>query len=134
MRGIRAVTKLAPVLLIAMGMSGVTPIAVADDPIMPQSQTASDLLNACNASLLTYTGRSRRGYCNGFVSGVEEATRLMAASGGRRVVCAPPRSESRELVRAFSDYAVRGKPDLEVPAAAVVLRALEQRFPCSPAP
>ena len=61
------------------------------EPQFPQQQSARDLLVACASSRLTGTGRERRRYCSGFVSGVEEAERVLHPGGQvARTFCTPP--------------------------------------------
>ena len=43
--------------------------------VHPQQLSARGLLKACASSAMTGPGRERRRYCDGFVSGVEEAIR-----------------------------------------------------------
>ena len=88
--------------------------------IFPQRFTARDLLYACNSSALTDVGRERRRYCAGFISGVEEAVRLLqagqAAGGGPRI-CLPVDVSSRRLADMYTRYAARNDAVLEQPAA-----------------
>jgi len=97
----------------------------------PQQQSAGDLLRACAASRLTATGRERRRYCAGFVSGVEEAIRLLGPGGndGPRI-CTPPDVTASALADAFVRYGATHKGELKDPAAAVVQHALAEAFPC----
>jgi hypothetical protein len=98
----------------------------------PQQQSAGDLLRACAASRLTATGRERRRYCAGFVSGVEEAIRLLDNGGneGPRI-CTPPDVTASALADAFVRYGATHKGELKDPAAAVVQHALAEAYPCS---
>ena len=71
-----------------------------DEPVFPQRLSARDLLYACNASALTGVGRERRRYCAGFISGVEEAARLLRAGSGQGAYqrsCMPADVSSRRL-------------------------------------
>ena len=99
----------------------------------PQQLTAQDLLNACASSALTHTGRQRRRYCAGFISGVEEAVRLMEARDpdAARTVCAPAGVTARRLAAAYLEFMPRRSPAPGEPAAAAVLRALTEAYPCS---
>lgn len=108
---------------------GVTP----ESPF-PQRLTAKDLLFACASSSLSNLGRERQRYCSGFVSGVEEAVRLHRAQGltyQERGFCVKEKTTSRELARAYTQYASRDSTDLDKPAALVVIEALEDVFPCT---
>lgn len=102
------------------------------EPQFPQQQSAGDLLRACASSRLTSTGRERRRYCAGFVSGVEEAIRLLGPSGqsGPRI-CTPPDVTASALAEAFVKYGATHKGELDDPAAAVVQHALASAYPCN---
>jgi hypothetical protein len=97
----------------------------------PQQQSAGDLLRYCAASRLTGTGRERRRYCAGFVSGVEEAMRLLQSSGlSSRRVCSPSNVTAATLADVYVKYGANHKGELKDPAAEVVLYALEEAYPC----
>jgi hypothetical protein len=103
----------------------------------PQQMTARELLQACASSSLTRTGRQRKRYCHGFVSGVEEAIRLFqrkASSTRAFVVCAPDNTSSRQFAEAFMRYAGRKSVDLDKSAAMVTLDALQNAYPCTSQP
>ena len=101
------------------------------EPQFPQQQSAGDLLRACASSRLTSTGRERRRYCAGFVSGVEEAIRLLGPTGqsGPRI-CTPPDVTASALAEAFVKYGASHKGELSDPAAAIVQHALASAYPC----
>lgn len=99
----------------------------------PQQLSARDLLVHCASSSLTDRGRERQRYCAGFVSGVEEATRLLGTSAGPPVrLCIPDRATARQFREAFVRHAGRRGADLERPAALVVVEALREAYPCPP--
>jgi hypothetical protein len=102
------------------------------EPQFPQQQSAGDQLRACASSRLTSTGRERRRYCAGFVSGVEEAIRLLGPAGqsGPRI-CTPPDVTASALAEAFVKYGATHKGELDDPAAAVVQHALASAYPCN---
>ena len=101
------------------------------EPQFPQQQTAGELLRACASSRLTGTGRERRRYCDGFVSGVEEAERVLHPGGeSQRTFCTPARVTASDLAAAFVRYGAEHENELSEPAARVVLRSLEQAWPC----
>lgn len=101
--------------------------------VHPQQMSARDLLLTCSASKLTSPGRERRRYCDGFVSGVEEGARIGSGQPGARPdICAPAEVTARRLAEAYVLYAADHRNDLERPAAAVVLDALREAYPCSP--
>jgi hypothetical protein len=102
-----------------------------EPPVIPQGQTASDLLKTCDSSMLTHSGRLRRGYCSGFVSGVEETLRTLPAGEHQRRICVPPKTSSTRLVGLFTDYLVRNRGAMDRPAVQVVRMALEAAFPCA---
>ena len=106
-----------------------------DEEVFPQQINARKLMTFCASSALTAKGRSQRRYCDGFVSGVEEGMRLHrfkhpAGSDVDVAFCVPAGTSSRALSEAFVRHATAKDVDLEQPAAAVVLEALQRRFAC----
>jgi hypothetical protein len=102
-------------------------------PYFPQQLTAKDLLFTCAASSLTDLGRERRNYCAGFVSGVEETMRLREKQFSRdedSSICVPSGTTARKLADVFIRYSSQSKADLTQPAAALVIKALQETFPC----
>lgn len=107
------------------------PEAAAVEPEFPQQQSAGDLLRACASSRLTASGRERRRYCAGFVSGVEESVRLLGlgkAAGLR--LCMPVDVTAAQLADAFVRYGAAHDDRLDEPAAGVALYALSEAYPC----
>lgn len=98
------------------------------DPQLPQQQSGRDLLKACASSSMTSRGRARRHYCAGFISGVEEATRLLGRPDAS--ICPPRQTSAREMARAYTDYASQPQVELNRPAAEVALQALMHNYPC----
>jgi hypothetical protein len=99
----------------------------------PQQLSAGDLLVHCASSSLTDRGRERQRYCSGFVSGVEEATRLLGTAAEPPLrLCIPARTSAREFREAFVRYGGRRGADLNRPAALVVVEALREAYPCRP--
>ena len=116
-------------------------LAVAEEPDdemetqFPQQHSANDLLQLCASSALTHSGRERRRYCAGFVSGVEESIRLLRRTAGlHRSICPPPRVSARHLADIYVQYASKRKRDLNKPAAEVAFQALIDAYPCPPRP
>ena len=99
------------------------------DSYFPQQMTASDLKRACASSAITRTGRERRRYCRGFVSGVEEALRQFETPIGL-TVCIAPGTSARSLAEAYLRYAASKDFDPTLPAAASVTKGLRRAFPC----
>ncbi len=110
--------------------------AQESDKYFPQQLSANDLLASCVASSLSAAGRSRQRYCLGFVSGVEEAVRLLRVRGSSGAenaeppFCIPAGTTARELASTFTRYASGRGRDLDRPSASVVLEALTSGFPC----
>lgn len=103
------------------------------DVFFPQQMSASDLMKTCASSSLTAKGRARRRYCDGFVSGVEEGMRLFQirhSISSVPAVCVPAGTTARTLTTAFVNHASTKGVNLEQPAAAVVIEALEKVFSC----
>jgi len=101
------------------------------EPQFPQQQSAGDLLQACASSRLSSIGRERRRYCAGFVSGVEEAIRLLEHTGRSEYrLCTPADVSASALAEVYLKYGARHKGELADPAAEVVLHALRDAYPC----
>jgi len=103
------------------------------DDYFPQRMSAQDLLTACASSSISTTGRVRRRYCDGFISGVEESMRLYKlrySTETMPTICVPNGTTSRALADAFIKYASANGNELQQPAAAVVLQALQHHFAC----
>jgi hypothetical protein len=101
----------------------------------PQQLTARELLTHCVSSSLTRRGREQQRYCRGFVSGVEEALRLSAATSPGATpapFCVPPGEAARNIAYAYVRYAGRHTTDLERPAALIVVEALKDAYACPP--
>jgi hypothetical protein len=98
----------------------------------PQQLTASELLYACASSSLSNRGRERRRFCGGFISGVEEAIRLLDARQGLARpsgICAPKGVSASAFGEMYRKYARDGRGRGK-PAAAVVIEALRDAYPC----
>lgn len=105
----------------------------ASETYFPQQLTARQLAQACASSSLTKTGREKRRYCHGFVSGVEESVRLLQQKASLEdafKLCAPDDTSSRDLADVYMRFAVRDDVDLGKAAALVVLEALGSAYPC----
>ncbi len=101
--------------------------------VFPQRFSARELLYACNSSAITRVGRERRRYCAGFVSGAEEAARLLQArrgDAGSAGICVPVDVSSRRLADVYTRYATQHESMLEQPAVELALDALSGAFPC----
>jgi hypothetical protein len=121
---------LALLLLLGPALSLADTPAEESSSVFPQRLSARDLLYACNSSAMTQVGRERRQYCTGFVSGVEEAVRLLEARRGRRTVCLPADVSSRRLADSYTRYARQHASILSKPAAEVALEALTELYAC----
>ena len=100
-------------------------------PDFPQQQSARDLLTACASSSISNLGRSRRKYCAGFVSGVEEAIRFKSQLlGADSHICPPGAITAQQLADVYIKYANNKATELDKPAVEVVFKALKQAFPC----
>lgn len=102
-------------------------------PIFPQQLTAHDLLTYCASSSLTELGRQRQRYCWGFISGVEETIRLTPHASGQPValkICVPKGVSSRNLAKAYIQYAGRRDTNLARPAAQIAIEALSNAYSC----
>lgn len=126
--------RLLLALLLLSGAPALAQETGEPEPQFPQQQSAGDLLQACASSRLTGAGRERRRYCAGFISGVEEAERLLRPGGQSSApFCTPPDVTASALANAFVRYGAGHATELTEPAAKVVLRALAAAFPCPPA-
>ena len=113
-------------------------LALAQEPVLPeqdqfpQQMIASKLLESCASSSLTQAGRERRKYCAGFVSGVEEAVRILQQQHKLEAsVCLPGNVTTRTLSDAFIRYSAKRQQYMDKPAAGMVLEALTETWPCS---
>ena len=101
--------------------------------VFPERMNAHQLLTACNASSITSSGRQNRYYCDGFVSGVEEAVRLYQPVSSTLPyvrICMPASVSTRELRNILTRYATRYKSELGKPAARFTFNALQWAYPC----
>ena len=88
----------------------------------------------CASSLLTPTGREKRSYCAGFISGVEEAVRVLQEQHKHEAsVCLPEGVSAKKLSDAFKNYSVTRQQQINKPVAAAVLEALSDAWPCKEA-
>jgi hypothetical protein len=128
---------LARSLLISLLLARAAQAQVSDKAMahqFPQQQSAGDLLRFCASSSITPTGRDRRRYCEGFVSGVEEAVRLLEQSDRPEYrLCIPENVSASALAKTYVRYGARHKGALAGPAAETVVYALQQAYSC-PAP
>jgi len=104
-----------------------------NDTVFPQKLTAKDLMYYCSSSYLTATGRLRKKYCAGFISGVEESVRLhdqlFNVKNGQKI-CLPKGKNASQYSKVYTQYASQKTTDLSKPAASVVIEAFKQAFPC----
>jgi len=98
----------------------------------PQQITAKKLLVYCASSAMTKAGRERRQYCAGFVSGVEESVRLLGGNASESAprICVPEGASARKIAEGYIDYALPRQGSMDQPAAAVVIEALRDNYPC----
>jgi len=99
----------------------------------PQKLSAQALLHYCASSALSASGRNRRNYCSGFVSGVEESVRLLdtdGRAGDKHVICVPEGRSASQFRDVYIKHASKQITNLERPAAMVVLETLESAYPC----
>jgi len=119
--------------LVVLPLPAIAQDNTASETYFPQQLTARQLMQACASSSLTKTGRERRRYCHGFISGVEESVRLLrqkASLEGAFKLCAPDNKSSRDFADVYMRFAVRDDVDLGKAAALVVLEALGNAYPC----
>ena len=98
----------------------------------PKKLTAHQLLNLCAASSLTSSGRNRKRFCTGFISGVEETLRLLreqASLDKLPAICLPDDEPAARFSHLYVKYAA-GRADLGQPAVAIVVDALKGAYPC----
>lgn len=112
-------------------------LAPAQEPVaqeqmqFPQQMSAGRLLEACASSSMTRTGRERQRYCAGFVSGVEETVRILQEQHKLEAsVCLPTGVSAKALSDVFIRYSANRRQNMGKPAAAVVLEALKDAWPC----
>lgn len=120
-------------ILVVLPLSIMADDNTASDVYFPQQLTARELMQACASSSLTKTGREKRRYCHGFVSGVEESVRLVqqkASLENAFMLCAPGDKSSRDFADVYMRFAGREDVDLNKAAALAVLEALRNAYPC----
>lgn len=112
-------------------------LALAQEPApqeqaqFPQQMNTRKLLDYCASSSLTPTGRERRRYCAGFVSGVEESVRILQQQHKLEAsVCLPESVTTRALSDGFIRYSSSRQQQMDKPASAMVLEALTDTWPC----
>ena len=106
-------------------------LVVEDETRFPQQMSAKDLQRACASSSLSDTGRQRRRYCVGFISGVEEGVRVLHKQHMLEMsICLPEKVSGRTLTNVFLKHTTDNPGQLERPAAQVVIDALSQTYPC----
>jgi len=100
------------------------------ESFFPQQMTAKELMITCASSYMTSKGRQRKKYCSGFISGVEETTRLHNQLAAAPTICLPKGKTSSQFTDVYMTYASRKTTDLSKPAALIVIEALQDAFPC----
>ena len=107
-------------------------VAVEEEAGFPQKMNAQDLQRTCAASSLSDTGRQRRRYCVGFISGVEEGVRVLHKQHMLEMsICLPDKVSGRTLTNVFLKHTTDNPDQLEKPAAQVVIDALSKNYPCT---
>ncbi|MEE4218993.1 MAG: Rap1a/Tai family immunity protein [Xanthomonadales bacterium] len=115
-----------------------TPIAAAemeavDDIVFPQKLTAKELQVFCAASGMSNTGRQRQRYCEGFLSGIEEAVRVLGLIRKTEMtsfLCMPADISAREMRSAFVRNSVAMEPAKDKPSAMYAIEVLGKSYPC----
>lgn len=100
------------------------------ESFFPQQMTAKELMVTCTSSYMTSTGRQRKKYCSGFISGVEETTRMQNKHDITPKICLPKGKTSSQYTDIYMNYASRKTTNLSKPAALIVIEALQDSFPC----
>ena len=122
--------------IVILTLLGTPPLATAqeipvDEPYFPQQMSAQHLQRTCASSSLSDTGRQRRRYCVGFISGVEEGVRVLHQQHRLELsICLPEKVSGRALTNVFLRHTTDNPGQLEKPAAQVVIDALSQTYPC----
>ena len=82
--------------------------------------------------MITAQEHERHAYCAAFISGVEEGVRQMEqARGLKAAVCTSSWVSSQSLVNDYLNYAAKHRDRMREPAAALVIEALREAYPCS---
>ena len=127
---VRLLTVIAGLLMVISAAANEE--AEVTEQYFPQQISAKKLLVYCASSAMTKSGRERRQYCAGFVSGVEEAVRLLhlnqPAAGYR--ICVPEGTSAREIAKGYIGYASTRQKNIDQAAVMIVIEALQNRYPC----
>ncbi len=126
-------------VLFILVLTGIAMVAAAQETDLteeagfPQQMSAQDLQHTCGASGLSDTGRQRRRYCVGFISGVEEGVRILKQQHRLELsVCLPEQVSGRALTNVFLKHTADNPTQLKKPAAQAVIDALADKYPCTP--
>lgn len=118
------------VLLSALANLSFAEEKIDTETFFPQKMTAKDLMFACASSSLSSKGRQRQKYCSGFISGVEESTRLLTGLTIEPKICLPRGKTASQFTQIYTRYASQKTTELSKPAALIVIEAFQDAFPC----
>lgn len=106
-------------VFLLLGTAG-PPLAQAAPLPSGPLQTGNQLYEICRAD---------RADCLGYIAGVADTAGLMSS---RWNICLPAGTSVRQMTLAFQNYVSQNPATLTEPAADLVLRGLQQNFPCKP--
>lgn len=110
----------SPILLLACNALALNAAARSAPPSAGPISTGNRLYELC---------RSDSPDCVAYIAGVADTASLMSARWG---ICIPPGTTIRQMILAFQNYASQNPSIMIAPAADLVLRGLQQNFPCKP--
>ena len=110
----------APILVLVCAAAISSAVARSGLPSSGPISTGNQLYELC---------RTDRPDCLGYVAGVADMATLMSTRWG---ICIPPGTTVRQMILAFQNYVSQNPSIMAASAADLVLRGLQQTFPCKP--
>lgn len=102
--------------------------------------TGSQLLEICSEPAIRVgdvvpverliKGSRNNGLCAGYIAGINDSEMSHVTSGKGRSYCSPPEVQIDQLAKVVQKYLADNPAQLHLPGSVLVVRALEQSFPC----
>jgi hypothetical protein len=120
--------------LIALGLSLslTTPVTAQEGVRADRILSASELHSRCASTEASQVGRLGVAYCLGAITGIADATMtLNALYLNKQTICFEPKDDSESLRLAVLLFMENRPATFELPAATVVVTALQRQYPCT---